>query len=347
MKPSLAYALLLVGCAATSETVTPHQDASTHQRVEKERQQHAKLLQRLTDAPAAHVESCRSTAGDCLFQVADNRSRLVSRLRLNGCEDRDDFKDKSSCVIGQLESTGSSRELAECLSVENWCFSQLTSCTAEKADAASRATLEALVVTRRQELEAAAAAQAARSAVLAARARVEYLRATLPPDVAGCAPDAERAACTARVEEAAKSLDESLRRDDYAAATAGASYVALQGMEEACVRPELECLSSLVRSYGVFPESRKWVERNLELLGKRQDLIARLGAGSSSGCVSGPQQAHQADIVSAYVAYVREPVLYFRTQLDKAFLSLHQEQVSCLSVKTARATAKPTVTAQH
>jgi hypothetical protein len=47
--------------------------------------------------------------------------------------------------------------------------------------------------------------------------------------------------------------------------------------------------------------------------------------------VNDSRQEHQAGIVSAYVAYVREPVLYFRTQLDKAFLELHQAQVSCLA----------------
>jgi len=347
MKPSLACAFLLVGCAATSESVTPQADPAAHQRLQQQSREHTELLKRLTDAPAAHVESCRSTAGDCLFQVTDSRSQLVSRLRLSSCEDRDDFKDKSRCVLAQLESTASPRELADYLSLENWCFSQLTACTAEKANAASQATLEALAAARKQQLETTPSALAARSAALAAQARIEYLRATLPPDVAGCAVGAERAECSARVEAARKQLDESLRQDGFDASTGAASYVSLQAMQEGCVRPELECLSSLVRSYGVFPESRKWVDRNLELLGKRQDLVERVGAASSGRCVSGPQQAHQADIVSAYVAYVREPVLYFRTQLDKAFLSLHQEQVSCLSAKPQKSASKPAVATQH
>jgi hypothetical protein len=38
------------------------------------------------------------------------------------------------------------------------------------------------------------------------------------------------------------------------------------------------------------------------------------------------------------VTYVREPVLYFRRELDRAFRDLHEAQVACL---TARARVEP------
>jgi hypothetical protein len=82
----------------------------------------------------------------------------------------------------------------------------------------------------------------------------------------------------------------------------------------------------------VFPESRKWVERNLALLTQRQTLAAGAAAQGAS-CIADLQAEHQAEIVAAYVSYAREPVLYFRTQLDKAFLKLHQAQVSCLTAE--------------
>lgn len=347
MKPTLGCVLLVVGCAATSETVAPRPDASAHQRLQQQRTRHTELLKYLADAPAAHVDSCRATAGDCLFQVGESRSRLTSRLRLSGCESDEDFRDKSRCVVTQLESGGRAKELSDYLSLESWCFEQLHVCTASLAEEERLANVEAVATARQHELESSPAAQAARGAALAARARIEYLRTTLPPDVAACKPEAEQEACVARAESARQALDESLRRDDYALGSATSSYVALQDLEESCVRPELECLSSIVRSYGVFPESRKWVDRNLELLGKRQTLVARLAPDGSSSCVSGLQQQHQAGIVSAYVAYVREPVLYFRTQLDKAFLALHQAQVSCLSGRSPSSAPKPAVAAQR
>lgn len=347
MKPSFACVLLLVGCAATSETVAPQPDASAHQRLQQLSSQHEELLKVLADAPAAHVESCRSTAGDCLFQVGESRSRLAGELRLNACNEAEDFASKSRCVTSQLQGAGRSRQLGEYLALENWCFNQLSACTAEKADAAGRATLDALAAARKQELEGAPGARAARSAVAATRARIEYLRATLPPDVPACKPEAEVAACNARVETARTALDESLSRDDYAASAAAERYVAIGRMEDECSRPELECLTSIVRSYGVFPESRKWVERNLELLGKRQELAARVSPANGARCVTALQQEHQAGIVSAYVAYVREPVLYFRTQLDKAFLALHQAQVGCLAARPLISPTKPAVAAKR
>lgn len=347
MKPSLACALLLVGCAATGETAPPPSDASAHLRIEALSTKHSELLQRLADAPAAHVESCRATAGDCLFQVGDSRSRLTAELRLSACDQSEDFAGKSRCVTSQLQSAGRSRELSDYLALENWCFTQLTTCTADKADAAGRATLEALAAARKQELESGPRAQAARNATTVTRARIEYLRATLPPDVAACKAEAELAACSTRVGAARKALDDTLSRDDYAADAATESYVAVQAMEDGCHRPELECLSSIVRSYGVFPESRKWVDRNLELLGKRQELASRVSPANDARCVAALQQEHQAGIVSAYVAYVHEPVLYFRTQLDKAFLALHQAQVSCLAARPQTSPAKPAVATQR
>lgn len=343
MRLSFTCALLLVGCATTTETVAPPAAAPSHQKLQQLSSQHTQLLKQLADTPAAEVESCRATAGDCLFQVGDSRKSLMSRLRLDACSD-DDFAAKSRCVTAQLEGTERARELADYLSLENWCFSQLTACTTERADAASRATLQAMVAARKQELEGAPAARAARGGVAATRARIEYLRATLPPDVGACKNESEREACTARVDAARHALDESLSSDEYSKDTATASYVALEQMADGCSRPELECLSGIVSSYGVFKESRKWVDRNLELLGRRQELAARLSAASGDRCVAPLQQEHQAGIVSAYVAYVHEPVLYYRTQLDKAFLALHQAQVSCLSAaKPSSAANKPAV----
>jgi hypothetical protein len=40
--------------------------------------------------------------------------------------------------------------------------------------------------------------------------------------------------------------------------------------------------------------------------------------------------------VNAYVAYSREAVLYFRVQLDKAFLEMHESQLACLKGRAAR-----------
>jgi hypothetical protein len=342
MKASLACALLLLGCAAGSEELVPREPPLDHRRLQQLRSAHSELLARLAAAPAPHVESCSSTAGDCLIEVAEKRGGLVRSLRLNACEQAD-FPGKSGCITGQLESGGRTRELSDYLALENWCFARLTQCTADTAEQARQAARDARYAARKQELEAASEAQSALGAVLLTRARIEYLRATLPPDAAACPPESDRQACQAGVESARKALDQSLHQDEYDPAAATSSYAALERAEDGCARPELECLSAAMRSYGVVPEARKWVDRNLELLARRQELVTKVSVANAERCVAALQQQHQADIVSAYVAYVHEPVLFYRTQLDKAFLTLHQAQVSCLATRPQTSPAKQAV----
>jgi hypothetical protein len=347
MKASLVCALLLLGCAAGNEPPAAPATAPSHLSLQQVRSAHTDVLKRLADTPAPQVESCRATQGDCLFQVSDSRARLVGRLRLSPCDNSADFQTTSSCITSQLEGAGRSGELTEYLSVENWCFNQLLVCTQAKAEAARQTAVEARYLTRKRELEDKSETRDARSAVSLTRARIEYLRATLPPAAEVCKPADDVEACDERVEVSRTVLDKSLREDDYDAAAALASSVAAERAEDACVRPELECLSTAVRSYGVFPESKKWVERNLELLSRRQELLGRVSPGSQNRCVAGVQQEHQASIVAAYVAYAHEPVLYYRTQLDKAFLVLHEAQVSCLAARPRTSTAAQSVAASH
>ena len=307
--------------------------------------EHTELLKLLASAPADQRESCRSTAGDCLLQVAESRGRLVSSLRMSSCEEAPDAEARSSCFSNQLEGGGHTRELTAYFSLENWCFKQLTSCTQTKAEEARIAALDTRFITRKQAMEAAPEARAARSAVLLGRARVEYLRASLPPDASICQRDAAFESCHARVEADRHALDERLHQDDQDATATSSSYVAIEQAEASCGQPELDCLSSSLSSYGVYPESRKWVERNLALLAERQQLLSSVDDEGRDRCIAQAQGQQQAEIVSAYVAYVRQPVLYFRVQLDKSFLALHQAEVSCLGATRKRQPAAQAVAA--
>ncbi|HYP86759.1 MAG TPA: hypothetical protein VEQ59_01360 [Polyangiaceae bacterium] len=345
MKAGLCCALLLLGCAEGAAPVVAQEAPSAHRDLQALRSNHARLLKELADAPAPHVESCTSTSGDCLMQVGEGRSRLVSSLRLNSCDVSLDFTAKSSCIISQLEGPSQSKALGDYLSLENWCFTQLSACTVAKAEEARRATLEARFAARQQELEAAAAVRLAKNAVQLTRARIEYLRSTLPPNINACEPAESAEACNASVEASRQTLEATLRRDEYDLKAATSDYVALEKKADSCGRPELDCLSSALKPYGVVPESRKWIDRNLELLSKRQELLAQTSEATKTHCVAASQQQHQAGIVSAYVAYAHEPVLFFRTQLDKSFLALHQAQVSCLAAGPKTAPLKQTLTA--
>ena len=345
MKARLACALLLVGCAEGAAPVVPQQTPVAHRNLQALRAEHTQLLKQLADAPASQVDRCSSTAGDCLIQVAEGRGRLVRSMRLNDCSQAADFASKSSCMTGQLEGADQTQALGDYLSLENWCFAQLTACTTAKAGEARQATLEARFAARKQEIEAGAETRAARNAVLLTHARVEYLRATLPPDLTVCEPAATFETCNARVEADQHTLEERLRRDDYDAVATKSNYLALEAAANDCARPELECLADALKPYGVVPESKKIIDRNFDLLAKRQALLAQTSAATGARCISTSQQEQQASIVSAYVAYAHEPVLFFRSQLDKAFLTLHQAQLSCLAAGPKIAPAKQTVAA--
>jgi hypothetical protein len=331
---------LVGGCAVSPPSAT-RDDGASERRLQQARAKHADLQERLSGAPAEDVATCKMTADDCTLQVAEARGRLASTYGLV-CDDRPDADSKSACVTSLLEGHGHSRELAEYFALENWCVSKLLTCTAELASKTQQAEGQKRFTQRQQLLESAPASQAARNAAAAQRAQIDYLQSSLPPEASAlCPAPADPDACQQRATNEAKRLEERLRQEPYDAAAAVTAYEALKRLEASCEKPELECLLGALPRYGVFPESRKWVERNLSLLTERQTLAAG-AAAQETACIRDLQAQHQAEIVAAYVPYAREPVLYFRTQLDKAFLKLHQAQVSCL---TAGRKASPVVAA--
>jgi hypothetical protein len=328
----------LVGGCAVSPPLATRDDGASERRLQQARAKYRDLQERLHGVLAEHVASCKMTGDDCTLQVAEARGRLTSTYNLP-CDDQPDADSKAACVTSKLEGHGHARELAEYFALENWCVSKLLTCTADLASKMHQAEAEKRFAQRQQLLESAPASEAAKSAAAAQRAQIDYLKSSLPPEASPlCPAPADADACQQRASNEAQRLEERLRQDPYDAVAAVTAYEALKHLEASCQRPELECLLSALPRYGVFPESRKWVERNLALLTQRQTLAAG-DAERGAACIQDLQAEHQAEIVAAYVTYAREPVLYFRTQLDKAFLKLHQAQVSCL---TAGVKAPPT-----
>ena len=319
---------LVCGCAVPPPLAA--RDDGSSERLQQARAKYGDLRERLDSVPAENVATCKMTDDDCTLQVAEARGRLASTYGL-ACDDQPDADSKSACVTSQLEGHGHARELAEYFALENWCVNKLLACTAQLATKTHEADVERRFTQRQLLLASAPASQAAQSAAAAQRAQIDYLQSSLPPEAqALCPAPANADACQQGASNEAKLLDERLRQEPYDAVAAVAAYEALKHLEASCQKPELECLLSALPRYGVFPESRQWVERNLLLLTQRQTLVAG-AAAQGAACIRDRQAEHQAEIVAAYVPYAREPVLYFRTQLDKAFLKLHQAQVSCLT----------------
>jgi hypothetical protein len=110
-------------------------------------------------------------------------------------------------------------------------------------------------------------------------------------------------------------------------------YAASKATEASCPEPEFQCLVSALQAYGALPETRKWVDRNVQALRERQEVATHVPPDVQGECLTDTAAKHEARIVSAYQIYVKQPVLFFRTQLEKAFLTLHEDQVACLRGK--------------
>jgi hypothetical protein len=334
----LGLAVLGLGSGCGGAAAPAADGAELQQRLQKVASEHAESSKKLASVPPAHRAECETTAGDCLLQVAERRDKLVGAHRLSSCEHFTDTDGKARCITNQLTGRGRPSDAADYYELANWCLSKVVSCTSERAEQARLAALETRFQTRKQELETSAEGVNAWNNVELVHAKVEYLRSTLPPQASTiCEPEPSLASCQARFQTAEKALHEQLRRDDYDVKAAISGYAAVKQIEAGCEEPELECLSSAVASYGVFPEARKWVDRNLALLTQRQALTSLVSADAQSECLANPQQAHQPRIVEAYVTYSRETVLFFRMQLDKAFLSMHEAQVRCLDTRSKAA----------
>lgn len=328
------------GCAESASTAGDSN--AVEQRHQKVVAEHAAIEKRLSAAPATDRSQCEISAGDCLLQAAEQRGKLVSRYALNPCDSMNEPDAKARCIMAQLTGPSHGGEVTEYYAFENWCMNKIVACTTQRAEQSRLAALEDRFVQRKQQVEVSAQGVSAWNEVELVRAKVEYLRSTLPPKAADvCPPSPERESCEARFESDQKALDVRLRQDDYDAKRAVSDYAASKLAQAGCQQPELECLSSAVSSYGVYPEARKWVDRNLALLAQRQKLSSAVSAEAQGECLAEPQQAHQSRIVDAYATYAHQTVLFFRIQLDQAFISLYEAQVGCLTAKSKAAATVP------
>lgn len=322
---------LAAGCAAGNADGAAS-DPQAESRLQVVTAKYEELGKTLAAVPGEDRAQCELTAGDCLVLLDERRDKLVRKSASGSCEALPEAERQERCFTRHLSLQGKHHEATEYYEFANWCLDKVVACTAERAEAARLAALEQRFEERRQTIETSPDGLKSWNAVELTRARIEYLRSTLPPSAAEvCQPQAEADTCQQRFGDAEQAFHALLRPDDFDAGQALRAYAEAKTIEAGCVRPELECLSSAVASYGVFPESRKWVDQNFSLLAERQELFSRAAADVQSACLLDPAMEHQPRIVSAYAVYVKQPVLFFRAQLDKAFMALHRAQVQCLS----------------
>jgi hypothetical protein len=241
------------------------------------------------------------------------------------------------CMADELVKRRKQGSLATLYSSDVQCMRTVLSCTDRLRKDAQDASVQVRAGQREKELRLSKRGAAATSAITAVEEKVHYLRATLPPSQAhACEPTDEQERCLKAASDYDDQLEAELEKDAFK------SDAALDVLERGakahlqCSAPEITCLSTTLEAHGLYPEGKKWVERNFEALERREQTGVTVAPSVRNRCINQGSKQHQGQIVSAYVAYVHDPVLFFRVQLDKAFLAMHESQVACLSAHLPR-----------
>lgn len=339
---SLFICAILVACGSGREA-TPARDPVAAKQLEDTVAQRDKALARWSGVDDAQRQYCETKAGDCRIQVGDLREELISSHSSPDCRAQPDSELEVSCIIKQLSKQGDPALGVKFVKAELWCLEQLTECVAKRQGEVAEEARVARIAQRRNELELSPQGVTWRSRVAAVSEKIKYIRATLPPDADGeCQQVTENPDCDGSIQKRNGELEGELAKTeaDYDKKKAAKLYEQLTKVEASCYEPELKCLNKSVAKYGETKESRRWLERNFDLLDKRQRLIEKAGDSASAPCIETAVANHQSNIVQSYRAYVREPVLFFRTQLHRSFFAMHKSQVDCLGESAAPADSK-------
>jgi hypothetical protein len=268
------------------------------------------------------------------MQVNDKRDEMLSSHRVPLCREQPNSEREASCVIETLSKQGTPEPATEYIKADVWCLEKMTKCIAQHQKEVAENTRLALIKRRRDAIESGAQGVAWRSRVAAASEKIKYIRATLPPDADGeCQQVSENTDCEGSIKQASTELDNELAKPEsqFDQKKASKVYEQLTKVQASCYEPELKCLNKSLSKYGETNETRRWLQKNFDLLDKRQRLIEKTGEEQSTPCIDSGVTSHQADIIQSYKAYIRDPVLFFRTQLHRSFYAMHKSQIDCLS----------------
>ena len=334
LRPLCVFACAIIAACAATRAATPVNNPEAVKQYSAAVAERDELQAKWKGATPEDRKFCENKAGDCILQVNDQRDELISKHRIPECMAQSNSDHEASCIAGELAKLGTPEPATKYYKADAWCLERLTQCIAKhQAKQAEDARL-ALIAHRYKDLESSPQGVKWRSRVAATSEKIKYIRATLPPNAeAECQQISEKSDCDGSIKESNAALDSELAKADgeYDQKKAAKAYEQLTKMQSSCYEPELKCLSKSLSKYGETNETRRWLQRNFDLLDKRQHLIEKTGDDAATPCLEANVVSHQADIIQSYRAYVREPVLYFRTQLHRSFFAMHKSQIDCLS----------------
>jgi hypothetical protein len=324
-------AVALSGCsAAATNTATGSTSSVTELKaafneLDQRRAQFAK-------APPEHQQACEIDVGDCRLTVNEKREKLIQNRGRVNCRTQDPERE-ARCIAEEMLGREDLTLALEFYNADIWCHDQLIACITKQASKAVTDSVTAQANKRRLDLEQSKDGIAERARGSFAAEKVKYIRATLPPEAEG---DCEDVKTTDRCVESAREKESEYLKEfdksesDYHFETAKRLLSNLNQAEAACYKPEIDCLLARLPKYGETKDTIPALEKNFALLEQRQRWFVKLGPEYAQHCIDEGTTAHQPEIIRSYLAYVREPVLFFRRQLHRAFLTMHQAQVDCL-----------------
>jgi hypothetical protein len=336
---SIRYAytlgLLLSGCAAPEVVRAPapqSRDLAGERALASVSAEREAAEARLSSIGEHDRERCEFRVGDCKILVDEQRESLMTSEQLDRCKVMEDQAAVTRCLAEELVKRSKQAALADFYSNEVSCMKTVIACTDRLDQDARSAAVEQRAGERERAMHRTKRGATAMNAMAAVEDKVSYLRATLPPSASKACPatdDMDR--CTKEANDYEDRFQAELEKDDFKPDAGLALLEQAAKKRTQCSKPELACLTKTLESHGLYPEAKKWVTRNFEALDRREAAGGALSAGVKTKCINDASRTHQPQIVDAYVKYVHESVLFFRVQLDKAFLAMHEAQAACMT----------------
>ncbi len=277
-----------------------------------------------------------------MLPVRDKRFELLSIHTFPECDSKGEQRD--FCEEQRAVERGMGEEIAGYYQFYNRCMNQMLECSAKLEAEAVEAMKLARAEARKAQILAMGKSESMLVDALTAKEGTDYLRSTLPPKEEGVCQDmAEVKSCLDSVKGKEQALREELRKEDDAfdQTVAASIYREARELEASCYEPEFSCLSERAKRYGATGETVRTLKQNIEILKQRERLALRVSPDAANRCKARGVSEHQNDIISAYTVYAKQPVLYFRQKLHKAFLSMHRDQVACLRGQPVAEPAQP------
>jgi chorismate mutase len=335
LSPTLFIAVLVIGCAraqSTGPALDPNQEAKALEQALQQRDQLAKAV--AANSPELQ-QKCELMAGDCLIQLRERRSAFFETHHTLECPPVTMPDERMRCIARPSQSAEAAKvtqEVRELFSSEGRCLSELAKCASDLKTRAVVAARDARTEERRRQTERSQQAVAAQNSIEFAIEKIKYIRLTFPVQTDDlCAPSGAFDQCVEKAQQGMDHFEAMLVMDQgYDAQAALERYRSSKEGEAACYEPEFRCLAGQLKNFGASPETQALTQRNLRMLEKRQQLMSQVGETAAKQCLEHGIHQHQSDILQRYQDYVRETKMYFRFQLDRAFLAMHTSQVECL-----------------